>query len=197
MTTKVHGAAYAGIWVEKQVTFVKLTFNKDIRALAAADLVVLGTATPAGAGTVADSSFAVVESVIVSALKTLATRSTLLAISETTNGLTYDVMLGHAAGWFSDAAGLITAVAVPVLGAQAVVTTAGAAPTDVLGATVGVTDVAVTVSMSFSHMDGTMPAATLANGGLTFGPGATPGNQPSPGNTPTGAPGYYPTGLPY
>jgi hypothetical protein len=125
MTQKVHGAAYAGIWVEKQVTFIKLTFNKDIRALAAADLVVLGTATPAGVGTVADSSFAVVESAMVSALKTLATRSTILAISETTDGIHYDVMLGHAAGWFSagDAAGLpdavtglITPVAVPVIG---------------------------------------------------------------------------------
>jgi hypothetical protein len=206
MTQKVHGAAYAGIWVEKQVTFVKLTFSKDIRALPAADLHVLGApATPAGAGTVANSEFAVVESVMVSALKTLATRSTILAISTTTNGLTYDVMLGHAASWFSagDAAGLpdavtglITPTPIPVIGAQAVVTTAGAAPTNVLGATVGVDDGAVTVSFSFSHMDGTMPAATSANGGLTFGPGSTPGNIPSPGNTPTGAPGWYPTNLP-
>lgn len=206
MTTKVHGAAYAGIWVEKQVTFVKLTFNKDIRALPAADLHVLGTPlVPAGAGTVANSEFAVVESVMVSALKTLATRSTILAISTSATGLTYDVMLGHAASWFSagDAAGLpdavtglITPVAVPVIGAQAVVTTAGAAPTDVLGALVGVNVGAVTVSFSFAHMDGTMPAATSANGGLVFGPGSTPGNIPSPGNTPTGAPGWYPTNLP-
>jgi hypothetical protein len=203
MTQKVHGAAYAGIWVEKQVTFVKLTFNKDIRALAAADLVVLGTATPAGAGTVADSSFAVVESAMVSALKTLATRSTILAISTTTNGLTYDVMLGHAASWFSagDAAGLpdavtglITPVPVPVVGAQAKVTTAGAAPTNVLGATVGVVDGAVTVSFSFAHMDGTMPAATSANGGLVFGPGSTSGATPT--NSPTGVPGWYPVNLP-
>lgn len=195
MTTKVNGAAYAGIWVEKQVTFVKLTFDQDIRAIPAADLVVLGTATPAGAGTVADGSFAVVESVLVSALKTLATRSTILAISQTTNGLTYDVMLGHAASWFSDNAGLITAAAIPVVGAQAVVTTAGAAPTDVVGALVGVADGAVTFTMTFARMDGTMPAATLANGGLTFGPGATSGATPT--NSPTGTPGYYPTGLPY
>jgi len=206
MTQKVHGAAYAGIWVEKQVTFVKLTFNKDIRVLPAADLHVLGSPlVPAGAGTVANSEFAVVESVMVSALKTLATRSTILAISTTTNGLTYDVMLGHAASWFSagDAAGLpdavtglITPVAIPVIGAQAKVTTAGAAPTDVVGATVGVDDGAVTVSFSFSHMDGTMPAATSVNGGLVFGPGSTPGNAPSPGNTPTGTPGWYPVNLP-
>lgn len=205
MTTKVNGAAYAGIWVEKQVTFVKLTFDQDIRAIPAADLVVLGTATPAGAGTVASSEFGVVESVIVSALKTLATRSTLLAISTTTNGLTYDVMLGHAGSWFSagnaagvgDAAtGLITPTPLPVVGAQATVTTAGAAPTNVLGATVGVLDGAVTVSFSFAQMNGTMAAATAANGGLVFGPGSTPGNIPAPGNTPTGTPGWYPVNLP-
>ena len=45
MTQKVNGAAYSGIWVEKQVTFVKLTFNIDISAVAAANLFVLGTAT--------------------------------------------------------------------------------------------------------------------------------------------------------
>jgi hypothetical protein len=183
MTQKVHGAAYAGIWVEKQVTFVKLTFNKNIKALTDADLHVLGSpAVPAGAGTIANSEFGVVESVMVSALKTLATRSTILAISTSASGLTYDVMLGHAASWFSagDAAGLpdavtglITPTPIPVVGAQAVVTTAGAAPTD-----------------------GLMSAATSANGGLTFGPGSTPGNIPSPGNTPTGAPGWYPTNLP-
>jgi len=197
MTVKVHGAAYAGIWVEKQVTFVKLTFDKDIRALAAADLLVLGTATPAGAGTVADSSFAVVESVLVSALKTLATRSTILAISNSVDGLSYDVMLGHAASWFANNAGLITSVSIPVVGAQAVVTTAGVAPTDVVGQLVSVVDGAVTFVMEFAHMDGTMPVATLANGGLAIGPGATPGNEPSPGNTPTGAPGYYPVNLPF
>ena len=207
MTQKVHGAAYAGIWVEKQVTFIKLTFNVDISALPFGDLVVLGTATPAGAGTVADSSFAVVESALVSALKTLATRSTILAISEyNVLAKSVDVMLGHANAWFSagDATGapdaltgLITPVAVPVIGAQAVVTTPGAAPTNVLGATVGVIDTAVTFTMNFVHMDGTMPLATSANGGLVFGPGSTPGNAPPPGNTPTGTPGWYPKGLPY
>jgi len=206
MTTKVHGAAYAGIWVEKQVTFVKMTFSKNIKALTDADLHVLGSPlVPAGAGTIANSEFAVVESVMVSALKTLATRSTILAISTSATGLTYDVMLGHAASWFSagdstgapDAlTGLITPAPIPVVGAQAVVTTAGAAPTDVVGALVGVDDGAVTVSFSFAHMDGTMPAATSVNGGLVFGPGSTPGNMPSPGNTPTGAPGWYPKNLP-
>lgn len=204
MTTKVHGAAYAGIWVEKQVTFVKLTFNKNIKALTDADLYVLGTpAVPVAAGNIANSAFGVVESVMVSALKTLATRSTILAISTSTSGLTYDVMLGHAASWFSagDAAGLpdavtglITPTPIPVVGAQAAITTA-VAP-QVLGQLVGVDDGAVTVSFSFSHMNGLMSAATSVNGGLTFGPGSTPGNIPSPGNTPTGAPGWYPTNLP-
>ena len=204
MTTKVNGAAYAGIWVEKQVTFVKLTFDQDIRAIPAADLRVLGTTTVLDTG-VGDSSFAVVESVLVSALKTLATRSTILAISTTTNGLTYDVMLGHAASWFSagDAAGLpdavtglITPAPIPVIGAQAVLTVANATPVLPIGSVVSVADGAVTVSFSFAHMNGTMAAATSANGGLVYGPGSTPGNIPAPGNTPTGTPGWYPVNLP-
>jgi hypothetical protein len=190
MTQKINGAAYRGIWVEKQVTFVKVTFNVDITALPAADLVVLGTATPAGAGTVADSSFAVVESALVQALKGLETRATVLGISKLNGGTVVDVMLGYAEGWFSDVAGLITAAPVPVVGAQAVVTTAGAAPTNVLGATVGVIDTAVTYSLSFAAWDGTMPTATFANGDLDLGPGATSGATPT--NSPTGTPGYYP-----
>lgn len=193
MTTKVNGAAYAGIWVEKQVAFVKMTFDQDIRAIPATDLVVLGTATPAGLGTVADSEFGVVESVIVQALKTVAATATILAVSRSSNGLTYDVMLGYAEGWFSDVNGLITAAPLAITGAQAVVTTAGAAPTNVLGALVGVVDGAVTVSLSFSYMNGAMAAATLANGGLTLGPGSTSGATPT--NSPTGTAGYYPANL--
>lgn len=189
MTQKINGAAYSGVWVERKVAFVKLTFSKDITALPAADLVVLGTTTAAGAGTVADSSFAIVESVLVQALKTLETKATVLAISKLDGGLTVDVMLGNAEGWFSDVDGLI-ASALPVISAQAKVTTAGAAPTDVVGATVGVTDTAVTFSMEFSYMDGTMPVGTLANGALAIGPGATSGATPT--NSPTGTPGYYP-----
>lgn len=190
MTQKINGAAYPGVWVEKKVAFVKIAFSKDIKALAAADLVVLGTATPAGAGTVADSSFGVVESALVQALKTLETKATVLAVSEyDATGFAIDVMLGNAEGWFSNATGVI-ASAVPVLGAQAKVTTAGAAPTNVLGATVGVTDTAVTFDMSFVWMDGTMAAATFANGALALGPGATSGATPT--NSPTGTPGYYP-----
>jgi len=195
MTTKVNGAAYAGIWVEKQVTFVKLTFNTDISALLTADLRVLGTATAAGDGTVADATFAVVESAMVQALKTLQTKSTVLAISRyDASAFSVDVMLGHAEGWFSDTAGLIAA-ALPVVNAQAVVTTAGAAPTDTVGALVSVAAGAVTFNMEFAAFNGTMPVATFAAGDLDFGPGATSGATPT--NSPTGTPGYYPVGLPY
>ncbi len=198
MTQKVNGAAYPGIWVEKQVTFVKLTFSTDISALAAGDLFVLGTTTPAGAGTVADSSFGVVESALVQAIKTLETRATVLGISKYDVGTTsVDVMLGFAEGWFSDANGLIVGPdgvtvlsAIPVIGAQAVVTTAGAAPTNVLGAMVSVDPTAVTFAMEFVAWNGTMPVATAANGDLEIGPGATSGATPP--NSPTGTPGYYP-----
>jgi len=193
MTQKVNGAAYPGIWVEKQVTFVKLTFSKDISALAAADLVVLGTTTPAGAGTVADSSFDVVESAMVQALKTLETKATVLGISKYNVATTsVDVMLGFAEGWFSDVNGIIATV-IPVLNAQAKVTTAGAAPTNVVGATVGVLNSAVTFNMEFVAWNGTMPVATAANGDLEIGPGATSGATPT--NSPTGTPGYYPVEL--
>lgn len=191
MTVKVNGAAYPGVWVERKVAFVKLTFSKDISALAAADLTVLGTATPAGAGTVADSTFGVVESAVVQALKAVETKATILAVSKyDATAFSIDVMLGNAEGWFSDAAGLI-ASALPVLNAQAVVTTAGAAPTDVLGALVGVAAGAVTFDVEFATMDGTMTVGTLANGALALGPGATSGATPA--NSPTGTPGYYPS----
>lgn len=190
MTQKINGAAYPGVWVERKVAFVKLVFDKDISALADTDLAVLGTTTPAGAGTIADSSFAVVESALVQALKTLETKATVLAISEyNVDDFSVDVMLGNAEGWFSDNVGVI-ATALPVLGAQAKVTTAGAAPTDVVGMTVSVLDTAVTFNMSFVYLDGAMPVATAANGALALGPGATPGSDPT--NSPTGQPGYYP-----
>jgi hypothetical protein len=78
---KINGAAYPGIWVEKQVTFVKVTFNTDISALPAASLWEFGTNTPVSAGTIADSSFGVVESVLVQALEQVETDATILAIS--------------------------------------------------------------------------------------------------------------------
>lgn len=190
MTTKVNGAAYPGVWVERKVAFVKLTFDQDIRAIPAADLVVLGTATPAGAGTVADSSFAVVESVLVQALKVLETRATILAISVSLDGLVYNVMLGNAEGWFAPLTdGIILPAGTAVTGAQAKVTTAGAAPTDVVGATVGVVDGAVTFQLRYAQF-AALPDGTGANGTLVSGPGATSGAFPM--NSPTGTPGWYP-----
>jgi len=201
MTQKVNGAAYPGIWVEKQVTFIKLTFSSDISAIAAGDLFVLGTTTPAGAGTVADSTFGVVESALVQAIKTLETKATVLGISKYDVATTsVDVMLGFAEGWFSDANGLIVGsdgttvlATLPVVGAQAVVTTAGAAPTNVVGALVSVDPTAITFSMEFVAFNGTMPVATAANGDLEVGPGATSGAVPP--NSPTGTSGYYPVLL--
>ena len=193
MTQKVNGAAYPGIWVEKRVAFVKLTFSADISALPAADLTVLGTATAAGTGTVADSTFAVVESAIVQALKTLETKATVLGVSTyDVASQSVDVMLGCSEGWFSDAAGAI-ATALPVFGAQAVVTTAGAAPTNVAGALVSVTPVAVTFNMEFAAFNGTMAVGTAANGAIELGIGAT--NAAYPNNPSTGTPGYYPALL--
>lgn len=190
MTQKVNGAAYSGVWFEKKVAFVKLTFSKDINALAATDLTVLGTATNAGAGTVASSVFGVVESAVVQALKTLETKATVIGVSTYSDvDYTIDVILGTSEGWFSDANGLI-ATGLPILGAQAVVTTAGAAPTSTLGALVSVKPSAVTFQMEFAAFNGTMPIGTAANGTLALGPGATPGSDPM--NSATGTAGYYP-----
>lgn len=193
MTQKVNGAAYPGVWVERKVAFVKMVFSQDIATIDAADLLVLGTATPAGAGTVADSTFAVVESAVVQALKTLETKATVLAVSKYDAAtFSIDVMLGNSEGWFSDAAGLI-ASGLPVLNAQAVVTTAGAAPTATAGALVSVAAGAVTFTLEFAAFNGTLPVGTLANGTLAMGPGATSGATPT--NSPTGTPGYYPAPI--
>jgi hypothetical protein len=190
MTTKVNGAAYPGVWVERKVAFLKITFNKDVAALAAADLRVLGTTTAAGMGTEATSVFGVVESAVVQALKTLETKATVLAVSTyDAAGFSIDVMLGNAEGWFSDAAGVI-ATGLPVINGQAVVTVAGAAPTDVVGILVSVAAGAVTFDMSFATFDGTMAIGTEANGALISGPGATSGAYPM--NSPTGTAGFYP-----
>lgn len=190
MTTKVNGAAYPGVWVERKVAFVKLVFNTDIETLLTANLTVLGTSTAAGAGTEADSVFGVVESALVQALKTLETKATVLAISTYDSATkTVDVMLGNAEGWFSDVNGIIAST-LPVTGAQAVVTTAGAAPTNVAGELVSVVDGAVTFDLKFATFNGTMPVGTLANGALALGPGATSGATPT--NSPTGTAGYYP-----
>jgi hypothetical protein len=194
MTTKVNGAAYPGVWVERKVAFVKLTFNADISALPAADLTVLGTATPAGAGTVASSVFGVVESAMVQALKVLETKATVLAISEyNATSFSVDVMLGNAEGWFAPLTNGVIATAIPVGTSQAVVTVAGAAPTATVGALVSVLPAALTFDMSYSYMDGSMPAATGGNGALVLGIGATSGAFPI--NSPTGTAGWYPKSI--
>jgi hypothetical protein len=193
MTVKVNGSAYPGIWVEKQVSFIKLTFSVDISALAAGSLYVLGTTTAVGSGTVADSTFAIVESALVQALKLLETKSTVLGISKyNATDFSVDVMVGYAEGWFSDTAGSI-ATAQAVTGAQAVVTTAGAAPTNVLGALVTVRPTAVTFALDFAAFDGDMTIATGSAGDLVTGPGATSGATPT--NSPTGTAGFYPVLL--
>ncbi len=81
MTTKINGAVYPGVWVEKQVAFAKIIFSKDISALLSADLYVLGTTTAAGANTAADSTFDIVESALVQAVKNLETKATVLGVS--------------------------------------------------------------------------------------------------------------------
>lgn len=185
MTIKVNGAAYSGVWVEKKVAFVKLTFSTDIAALPAADLTVLGTLTPVAAGTVASSVFGVVESAVVQALKTLETKASVLAVS-TYNVATQsiDVMLGNSEGWFSDVDGVI-ATGLPIINGQAA--------NVVTGVLVSVAPLAVTFDMSFATFDGTMGIGTLANGALAMGPGASSGATPT--NSNTGTPGYYPAAI--
>jgi hypothetical protein len=196
MVAKVNGAAYPGVWVERNVSFVKITFSKDIRALAAADLVVLGTATPVGASTVANSAFGVVESVLVKALKALEVKATILGIGASETGLAYDVMLGHAEGWFAPLTdGIILAAGQTITGAQAKVTTAAtAAPLNAIGDVVGVTAAAVTYTLQFAKFDA-LPAGTGANGAISLGVGSTPGSVPA--GSATGTPGWYPTTIPH
>ncbi len=193
MTQKINGAAYPGIWAEKQVAFIKITFSTNIAALAAANLSELGTTTAVSANTVADSTFGVVESAVVQALKTLETSGTVLGVSQyNTASNSVDVMVGFADGWFSDQNGII-ATALPVTNAQAVITTAGTAAADAVGVLVSVNAGAVTFSMSFSYLDGGMTVATSANGALELGNGATSGAYPA--TSPTGNPGYAPVQL--
>lgn len=190
MTQKVNGAVKPGAWFERNVAFVKVTFNKDVAALLEADLVKFGTATPVSPGTVANSGFDVVESALAQALSTLSTKATVIGVSNyDAASFSVDVVLGHAEGWFADANGLI-ASALPLAGARAVVTTAGADMDDQVGAVVGVAEGAVTFNLSFVTMDGKMTVATLANGALALGPGATSGATPVA--SPTGTSGYYP-----
>lgn len=186
MTTKVNGAAYPGVWVERKVAFVKMVFSVDVAAIPEADLFVLGTATPVAAGSgTGDSTFGIVESAVVQALKTLETRATVLAVS-TYDAATQsiDVMLGNSEGWFAPLADGVIATALPVVGAQAV---------QASGALVSVGNTAVTFDLQYAAFNGTMPAGTAANGTLVSGPGATSGAYPM--NSPTGTAGFYPATI--
>lgn len=167
MTVKVHGAAYPGIWVEKQVTFVTVTFAASV------------------AVTTQYSGFDVVESCVVQALKDLETRATVLGVSQlSSSGLSFQVMLGYAEGFFSNNVGVIS-TATPVTG-KAVDLTNPLLP-------VPAADLTTTYSLSFAYWDGSLPVATAANGALAIGPGSTSGAVPA--NSATGTPGYYPTEL--
>ena len=230
MTEKVNGAAYPGIWVERNTAFVKITFNKDIKALTDVDLSVIGTPTalnPTNAvavGTIADSTFGVVESALVQALKAVELKATILGVSAYDPvAFAVDVFLGHAEGWFSDIDGLIldfppapvspAVGVVPVVGAKAIVTTAGAVdPTGAttvvpVGSLVAVDSGSfpgIAYKIEFAAWDGTMsiatgampvPPATTPVPTLALGPGATSGAFPY--NSPTGTPGYYPATYPH
>lgn len=187
MTQKINGAVYPGVWVEKHVAFIKVTFSANIAALAAANLTLLGTGTAVTGAAVADSTFGVVESAINQALKLVETKAVVLGVSAynpTTRSV--DVIVGVSEGWFSDAAGVI-ATALPVGNATAKVTTAGTNVT--VGDLVSVVPTALTYSMSFSAFRD-LPAATAAAGDLEVGVGATSGATPT--NSPTGTAGYYP-----
>lgn len=172
MTDKVNGAAYAGIWVERKVCFVKLTFSQNLVALDETMTYLTGTTTQPSATTVADGTFGVVESAIVQALKTLETKATVLAVSAySATANTVDIMLGNSEGWFADTDGLI-ASGLPVTNGKAVVTTGGVTPTTTLGSLVDIRPSAVTFSIKFAAFDGKMTVMTAANG-LTAGPGTS------------------------
>jgi len=153
MTVKVHGAAYPGIWVEKQIAFVTVKFGVSVAA------------------TTSYSGFDVVESCVVQALKSLETRATVLGVSQlSADGKSFQAILGYAEGFFSDNLGVIS-TGNAVVG-KAVDLTVPSAP-------VAVADISTTFDLSFAYWDGSLPAATAANGALVSGPGNTPGYYPA------------------
>lgn len=179
MTVKVNGTAQQGLWFERKAAFIKVVFNKDISALAAADLRLLGTNSAVPVGTVGSSVFSVVESAVVKAIKQVETKATVLGVSAyDSTGFSVDLVVGFAEGWFSDNAGVISS-ANAVTGAQAVTAT---------GSLVTVADGAVTYDLKFGAFDGTLPVGTAANGTVFTGPGATSGATPV--NSTTGTAGY-------
>ena len=194
MTQKINGAAYSGIWVEKQVAFIKLTFNHDLTGITATHMYLTGTTTQTTTTSVGDTSFGVVESAIVQALKQLELKATVLGISALSSaGTVVDVMVGCSEGYFSDNVGLI-ASGLATGGAKAVITTAGG--NTVLGQLVDMVPGYVTFTMEFAAFDGTMPVATVANGDLETGVGSTPATAALPNGAPIGsANSYQPVAL--
>ena len=194
MTQKINGAAYPGIWVEKQVAFIKLTFNHSLIAIPAASMFLTGTNTATTTTSEGDTSFGVVESAVVQALKNLELKATVLGISAlSAAGTVVDVMVGCSEGYFSDNVGSIS-TGNTVVGAKAIITTAGG--NTVLGQLVDVSDSYLTYTMYFAAFDGTMPVATVANGDLETGVGSTPGSTTYPNGAPIGsANSYQPVAL--
>lgn len=80
---KVNGGIEKGVWVERDVTFVTLTFSGDV----------------------SESAFGIPNSCLDNAIQKLAEqRATVLAVSELYEGGTkVDLMLGHASGWAAKA----------------------------------------------------------------------------------------------
>jgi uncharacterized membrane protein len=196
MTTKVNGAVYPGVYVEKQVAFVKITFNVDVSVLAATTTYLTGTTTATGTGTVSDSTFGIVESAVVQALKAIETNATILGVSIANNTgslTTVDVMVGFADAFFSDSVGVIstTSYSGAVSNAHAIVKTAGT--NTVAGQLVDVMPSAVTFTLKFAALDGQMTVATVANFLLeaTASDGASSGTAAAP----MGTTGYKPVEL--
>lgn len=111
MVQKVNGGIEKGVWVERDVTFVNLTFSADIT----------------------DSAFGIPNSCLDNAIQKLVERkATVLAVSELYNsGTQIDVMLGHAQGWFSAADDGVIATGLDVTGLEADLETELSATVDI------------------------------------------------------------------
>lgn len=196
MVAKVNGAAQTGAWFEKNTAIIKVTFSSTVAALTASTggLVLEGTATAVTGGGTADSSFGIVESAVVQALKVIATKATILAVSPLNGGTTMDVLVGHAEGWISPLNdGFLgnTVAAQPAQGysiAPAKARMAATAGNVVAGQIVDVSATATaTFGLRFAKLDGTAAVAVAAD--LNAGPGLAPGSAALP----MGGTGFYMT----
>jgi hypothetical protein len=215
MTDKVNGAVWPGIWVERNTGFLKVTFSIDIKAITSANLSAIGTPTATNptnavaAGTIADSTFGVLDGAIGHAIREIETKATVLGVSTyDVASKSVDVFVGHAEGWFAPLPDGVVELppASPVIqlkGAKAVVTTAGPFVDNTttvvpVGGFVTVDHGSfpgITYTITYVPFDGRMPLAAVAPGQLVLGPGGTPGSTPP--NSPTGTPGYYPATAPH